>query len=78
MAIDEGAFLIEMVVDVGVDRRELLQRLHLSNQSIAGSRRGKAEMAIFGLDVGPAADLLLVSTFGLTEPLAMIQLCAKL
>ena len=53
------AFLVEVVVDVGVDRGELLQRLHApepEHRSLSSSER---EVAILDPVVGPASGLLL-------------------
>ena len=60
LSIDEVAFLVEVVVDVGMDRGELLQGLHSpepEHRALASSER---QVAVLDPVVGPAADLLLL------------------
>jgi hypothetical protein len=54
------AFEIEVIVEVGMDAGELLQRLHTpepEHRSLSSSER---QMAVFDPVVGPASDLLLL------------------
>lgn len=57
-------FLVEVVVDVGVDRGELLQDLHSPEPEHGALASSEREVAVLDPLVGPAADLLLV---GITQ-----------
>ena len=55
-----------MIVDVGMDGGELLQRLHLSEPQHRSLSSSEGQMAVLRPVVGPAADLLFggVAEFG--------------
>lgn len=57
-SIDEVAFGIEMIVDIGVEGSELLQCLRLSESQHRPLSSSKRQMAVLHAIVGPAADLL--------------------
>ena len=52
-------FLVEEVVDVGMDRGELLQRLHLSESKHRPLSSSEGQVRVLDPVVGPAANLLL-------------------
>jgi hypothetical protein len=54
----EGAFLIEMVVDRGMDRDEFLQRSHASESQHRSFSPSKWQVRVLGAIVGPAAGFL--------------------
>ena len=52
--------MVEVVVDVGMDRGELLQCLHLPEAEHRPLSSSERQVAVLDPIVGPAADLLLV------------------
>jgi hypothetical protein len=60
VSVDEVAFGVEMVVDVGVNTGELLQARHSSEPQHRSLSSSKAQMRVLDPVVGPAADLLLL------------------
>ena len=60
LSVDEVAFEVEVVVDVGVDRGELLHALHLSEPEHRPLSSSERQVAVLHPVVGPAADLLLL------------------
>ncbi len=67
-SIDEVAFGIEMIVDVGVDGSELLQRLHSSKSEHRSFSSSEGEVAVFGPVVGVPTNLMLVRIAKTTSP----------
>src|SRR5208337_2276422 len=61
------ALLIEMVVDLGVNRTEFLQRLHTSKALHGPFSSSKWLMRILGAIVEPAADLLAIGVADLSH-----------
>ena len=59
-SIDEVAFGIEVVLDVGVDGGELLQRLHSSKSEHRPFSSSEGKVAVLGSIVGVPTDLLLL------------------
>lgn len=59
MAIDEVAFLVKVVVEVGMDRGKLLQRLHTPEPQHRSLSSPERQVTVLDPVVGPAADLLL-------------------
>ena len=67
LSIDELALLVEVVVDVGIDRGELLQCLHPlkpQHRSLSSSDR---QVGIFRPVVEPAAHLTVIEITKLTH-----------
>jgi hypothetical protein len=64
LAIGEVAFLIELILDLGVDRGELLQYLHSTEPKHYPLSPPVRQVAVFDPDVGPAFDFLL---FGIAQ-----------
>ena len=56
------AFLIEVVVERGVDGRELLKRLHLPEPEHRSLSSSKGQVAVLDPVISPAPDLLFVFT----------------
>ena len=61
LTIHEMVFLVEVDVDVGVDRGELLQRFHLPEPEHRPLRSPEGQVAVLSPVVGPAAHLALVA-----------------